>query len=274
LIVSCFATGVLADGAFAAATATGSTNSEIWMTTGSAIADLAQSNPADANRYFDNSRDFSIGPVPDGLATTRIVSFTSYAAFSTAVASGTIPSGVSWVQYDNEDWSQTPLQEKQEPALYMRLFAQLAHRVGYKVLETPSLDLMLVEGAPCNSATTDLSPADAYIACGLARDAQYADMFEIQSQSLEPQPSQMVALVQDAAAQAHAANSSAIVLAGLTTCRGYTASQVVASWVKLHSTVSGFWLNMPSGDSTAATAALSTIEQLDASSPDPSGTGR
>ncbi len=81
-----------------------------------------------------------------GYATTPVLSYTSYAQFSSDIASGAIKYPYKWVMYDPEDWAATPVNEQQDPVKYMTLFGQLAHANGLKVVQAPALDLASVTG--------------------------------------------------------------------------------------------------------------------------------
>ena len=80
------------------------------------------------------------------LAVAVAVNYTSYAQFSSDISSGAIQYPYKWVMYDPEDWSQTPVNEQQDPVKYMKLFGQLAHANGLKVVEAPAMDLCSVTG--------------------------------------------------------------------------------------------------------------------------------
>ena len=59
--------------------------------------------------------------------------------------------------YDPEYWAATPVNEQQNPALYMQEFGQLAHANGLKVIETPGRDLGLVPGSACPQTPSETS---------------------------------------------------------------------------------------------------------------------
>ena len=177
-----------------------------------------------------------------------VADFKSYADFGHAVAASEIPAGVRWVMYDNERWPQTPVSEQENPAHYEALFAGLAHLHGYKVILAPAQDLVFGLTKPGVSAS---SPAwQRYLALGLATaSARAGDMFEIQAQSDELGQYRSAAtyttFVSKAAAQARAANSRVVILAGLSTQRVTSASQLAQDFTATRSLVAGYWLNIP-----------------------------
>ena len=80
-------------------------------------------------------------PVQARYATTPVLAYTSYARFSSDIRSGAIRYPYKWVMYDPENWSATPVSERQAPVKYMTLFGQLAHAHGLKIIQAPALDL-------------------------------------------------------------------------------------------------------------------------------------
>src|SRR5207247_2570763 len=87
-----------------------------------------------------------------------------------------------WGQYDVEMWAQTPVNEQQNPALYMKLFAQLAHANGYGVIEVPARDLAQVPGSACPQLPGE-NLDRWFVRCNMAgAAAAYADIFVLQAQ--------------------------------------------------------------------------------------------
>jgi len=85
-------------------------------------------------------------------AASGVLVYNSYAQFAADIASHAIAPAYTWVMYDPEYWALTPLNEQQNPGLYMQQFGQLAHAHGLKVIEAPGRDLALVPGAACPQA--------------------------------------------------------------------------------------------------------------------------
>lgn len=98
---------------------------------------------------------------PDGWRGRATVLYPSYAAFQAAVAENdsTLASADA-VVYDNEDWAQTPPNEKQDPGAYAKLFMELAHQRNLKFIAAPTQKFF-------------------------AADARYADIIDIQLQGRE-----------------------------------------------------------------------------------------
>jgi hypothetical protein len=213
-----------------------------WLMTSDHVGALLSQDPLSADWFFNTPNSFSMGASVSGLSATSVQGYKSYAQFSSDIANHVIPSTTKWVTYDNESWTQTPLDESQHPAHYMQAFAGLAHQHGLKVIETPARDLMDVKGGDCVVQKGEAAET-AYIRCGIAAAAQYADIYEIQAQALQPSVSAYKNFVTATVAQVKAKQPSITVMAGLTTDRGDAASQIFANWQATHTQVSGYWMN-------------------------------
>ena len=205
-----------------------------WFMTASNVQSLSQTDSATAKHFFNTPTAFGAGaslvktPVQAGYATTPVLNYTSYAKFSSDVKSGAIKYSYKWVMYDPEDWSQTPVNEQQDPVKYMELFGQLAHAHGLKVVEAPAMDLCSVTGTnyprlsgeTCSQWYTRVNIAGAAATNG--------DIFVLQDESNTTNLSQYVSLYTSAAAQASAANSGVSVYSEVSTANG-TAAQMTAA---------------------------------------------
>lgn len=188
--------------------------------------------------------------------------FKSYASLRTAIAQGTIPAGTHWVAYDNEAWTATPEREQRDPVGYETLFSNLAHSHGYKVILMPAQNL--VPGFVRHAVAWQQ-----YLALGLASaSGRLADIYEIQAQPYElatfRQAGYFQDFVQQAAAQARAANPNVVVFAGLSTQRVSNADNLAQDFAATRGLVSGYWLNIPkpvksTGGPVMAGAFLRTI---------------
>jgi hypothetical protein len=228
-----------------------------WLTGSRSLTQIAAISRRDARHFFNSSRSFVIGHAVAGYAAAPVADFKSYAAFGKAI--GHLHRG-QWVLYDNEHWSFTPVDEQRHPAAYMRKFAHLAHQHGLKLIEAPARDLMAVPGGDCTRQprqTTD----KAYLACGIPRDARYADIYEIQAQADQPTTSGYAAFVKAARRQALAANPHLVLLAGLTTDRGGSPAQIFACWKATNKLVAGYWMNTNAKTVRVATDALTRIRR-------------
>jgi hypothetical protein len=227
-IVAGTALSMLSGGAASAAT------KPAWFMTAANVQSLSQLDSATAAHFFNTSSAYGAGaslvktPVQAGYATTPVLNYTSYAQFSSDIASGAIKYPYKWVMYDPEDWSQTPVGEQQDPIKYMELFGQLAHAQGLKVIEAPAMDLCSVSGTnyprlsgeTCSQWYTRVN-----IAGAAATDA---DIYVLQDESNTTNLSQYISLYSTAATQARAANSGIKVYSEVSTANG-TAAQMVAA---------------------------------------------
>jgi hypothetical protein len=206
-----------------------------WMMTAGNVQSLSQVDSATAAHFFNIASSYGAGaslvqtPVQAGYATTPVLGYTSYADFTSDVKSGAIKYSYKWVMYDPEDWSQTPLAEQRNPVLYMKLFGQLAHAHGLKVVEAPAMDLCSVSGTlvPRQSGETCAQWfARVNIAGGAAKDG---DIFVLQDESNTTNLSQYVSLYATAATQARAANAGISVYSEVSTANGTPAQMTAAA---------------------------------------------
>lgn len=193
-------------------------------------------------------------PLP---AATHVESFKSYTAIENAFANGTIPSDVRVIQYDDEHWQGTPLNEQQRPFTYVALAEKLVHRHGLLFMDTPGADLreVLDPGAA--------NQYSAYLTEQLPDLARYTDVFEIQAQNATS-VGQFLSFARQAVQQAKQANGKAIILLGVTAKDGGQSSSAIdseiAGTVKL---AEGYWLNIPStsnGSMSGVTVAMPVIQ--------------
>lgn len=181
----------------------------------------------------------------------QVADFRSYAEFRKMLRQGSIPAGIRWVMYDNEQWSLTPAAEQADPVRYERLFARLAHQHGYRVILAPAQDL--VPGFDKNSFRAGQAVWKSYLAMGLASaSARVADVYEIQAQPYEMgvyrSQHAYASFVAAAAAQARAANPAVAIYAGLSTQRVSDAAQLLQDYLATRGVVDGYWLNIPRHD--------------------------
>jgi hypothetical protein len=220
-----------------------------WIQNAQTESVLDKSHPATATYFFNRAGSYGTGsstssnPITDGLKTTRVLRFTSYAQFRSDITTGIIPDKMwpagSWVEYDNEQWSQTPAAEQRDPELYMQDFGSLAHQHGFKVFMTPARDLGNVDTA-CRKKS-GWSNDQWYEKCHIARYAVLdGDGVVIQSQADTTSLSAFKTLVDDGKADVHAANPSAFADAELSSTYG-TPGQAYAAGSSV--TVSGYFIN-------------------------------
>jgi hypothetical protein len=178
----------------------------------------------------------------------EVADFRSYAAFKKMIKDGNIPASIRWVMYDNEQWSRTPANEQADPVRYERLFAELAHRNGYRVILAPAQDL--VPGFSSGTFQSGKSAWQSYLSMGLATaSARYGDIYEIQAQPYEisvyRSQNAYASFVAAAAAQARAVNPNIVIYAGLSTQRVSSASELVQDYMATRNLVDGYWMNIP-----------------------------
>lgn len=230
-------TAMVAAGAAAAtlavAPASASTASN-WVMTGWNIHQLYQLSPSVAKHFFNTPGSYATGPaastspVSDGFTTSGVLVYNSYAQFASDVANHAIAPSYQWVMYDPEYWSLTPLNEQQNPALYMQEFGQLAHANGLKAIEAPGRDLGMVPGSACPK-TPGENLDHWYLRCNIPGAAgSSADIVVVQDQVNTTHPAEFSYLYNSSRSQAQAANPQAVVDAEVSTTYG-TAGQMVTA---------------------------------------------
>jgi hypothetical protein len=184
--------------------------------------------------------------------------YTSYAAFAADMAADRLPRSDGAVLYDIEKWGATPLDEQQNPRVYMVRFSTLAREHGLLPILAPARDLMLVSGASCGKQPGE-NLSQAYLRCGLAGADANAGALVVQSQADQFDVPQFRSFLASAARQARAANPHVAVLAQVATAPlGHVASpaQLVAATRSVSGFVQGFSLNVRLTDLSIAGSLL------------------
>jgi hypothetical protein len=246
---------VTATFAVAAATATfgaaapASASVHNWVMTGWNIHLTDQMDPATTGHFFNTNTSYGTGPnsasnpISDGFSTSAVLNYTSYAQFAADIQNGAISPSYKWVQYDPEMWSQTPVNEQQNPALYMKLFGQLAHANGFSVVAAPARDLAQVPGAACPQIQGE-NLDHWFVRCDIAGSAAaYADVFVVQDQVNTTNLTEFDYLYNTTRGQALAANPQIQVDAELSTNYG-TADQMAAAAQSV--SADGYYINATS----------------------------
>jgi hypothetical protein len=217
-----------------------------WVMTGWNIHQLDQLAPATASHFFNTPSSYATGPlaatspVSDGFAASGVLVYNSYAQFAADLANHAIAPAYTWVMYDPEYWSLTPLNEQQNPALYLQQFGQLAHAHGLKVIEAPGRDLALVPGAACPQARGETLDRW-YLRCNIpGAAAASADLVVVQDQVNTTNPAEFDHLYNASRSQAQAANPQVITDAEVSTTYG-TASQMATAAKSAHA--DGIYIN-------------------------------
>jgi hypothetical protein len=249
----------LASGSAGAATAPRN-----WIGTGWNVHLAYQANTATTKHFFNAATSYGTGPsndaspVTDGLSSSATMYYSSYAQFSSDLATGDITYPYKWVMYDPEGWANTPVAEQQDPVKYLGLFAKLAHSKGYKVIETPARDLGNVATiCPLNTKTGE-NLDQWYVRCKIAAAAAAADVYVLQDQVNTTNVTEYQWLFSQARAQAIAANPAVQVDAEVSTNYG-TADQM-ATAARSIPNASGFYISTTSAAITQTTQFLQKMQ--------------
>jgi hypothetical protein len=212
----------------------GAATKPVWIMTAGNVQSLSGVDAGTTSYFFNTPTAYGAGaslvktPVQARYATTPVLAYTSYARFSSDIRSGAIRYPYKWVMYDPENWSATPVGERQAPVKYMSLFGQLAHAHGLKVIQAPALDLAAVTGSvlprrPGESADQWFVRADI-----AGKAAAAGDIFQLQDESNIPLGGQYAWMFNTTESQARAANSNVLVFSEVSTVNG-TAAQMASA---------------------------------------------
>lgn len=256
----------------------------LWFTNTSYITKMNAADLASTSALFSSQNSMGItadtngsnppnpGSLPNGFATTPILKYTSYAQFQADLTAGpggtsVIPAAYSWLMYDNEYendgaggnlWP-TPMNEADDPWTYMRLFVQLAHANGYRVILVPARDLGNDPTSVLPMLPGGESLDDWYIRTGIAYTAAAtgAEVVHIQSQADQAtSPStQFDTFFAAAVAQIERASGYCRRTAGVSTTSpaGVTWQDMYDSATSVASTTQGYWLNLSNDTVSTAT---------------------
>jgi len=213
----------------------GATTKPSWAMTASNVQTLSQTDSSTASYFFNTPTAYGNGaslvktPVQAKYATTPVLSYTSYAQFASDIKGGAITYPYKWVMYDPENWSATPVNERQDPVKYMTLFGQLAHANGLKVIQAPSLDLGAVTGSLLPRQPGE-SVNQWYVRVNIAGKAAAAgDIYLLQDESNTTLGGQYAYMFNTAQTQAQAANASVRVFSEVSTVNGTAAQMATAA---------------------------------------------
>jgi hypothetical protein len=246
--------GALLGTALGAAAASAATTPG-WLMGAGTLAGIHAADPATTSAVLNAPTTYGAGsslsgnPIQPGLAATPVLSYSSYAQFSSDIQNSRISFPYQWVMYDPEEWAQTPVNEQQHPARYMTLFGRLAHAHGLKVIMAPAMDLGYVPGA-----VTPRLPGETivhwYIRANIGGAAAAAgDIVNVQAESQTTNLQQYDALFNTATVQAHAANPAVQVFAEVSTVNG-TVAQMTAAAESV--SPDGYYLAAPGATAQAA----------------------
>ena len=212
----------------------GASTKPTWIMTAGNVQSLSGVDASTASYFFNTSAAYGAGaslvktPVQARYATTPVLAYTSQAQFASDIQGGAITYPYKWVMYDPENWTATPVNERQDPVKYMTLFGQLAHANGLKVVLAPSLDLGAVTGSVLPRQTGE-SVNQWYLRVNIAGKAAAAgDIYLLQNESNTTLGGQYAYMFNTAQTQAQAANASARVFSEVSTMNG-TAAQMASA---------------------------------------------
>jgi hypothetical protein len=243
-----------------------------WMVANSAITLVNGylGNGTLTKSAFDVATTLETGAPASGWTVRRVAKFQAYGpattagTFLNAIANHTIPTGTTYVAYDNENWSLTPLNEQQQPGTYMTDFVSTAHANGYKAILMPSTNL--TTSMTCNVSTA-ASWKNYLTNCKIPAlvAAAHPDVFEIQAQRFENSTATTTNcacfswFVSQAVSAAIAVAPIGELVAGLSTNPdglATTPQNLYTDTVNTRSVVSGIWLNAPVRGSACPSCSL------------------
>lgn len=214
-----------------AASAAGTSHN--WMVNNGALGNLYSYDQVTANYFWNRPGSYAEGngtvssnPVPDGLAATGVLRYTSYTQFLSDVNNHVITWPYKWVKYDNESWSQTPANEQADPGKYMAAFEALADVHGYSTILEPARDLANSDTVCAWNRGTETMD-QWYLRC-IPKQAAVGDLYQVQTQADEQNIPAYQALFNGAKTQARAVNPAIVMDAEVSTDRG-TATQMTAA---------------------------------------------
>lgn len=225
---------------------------QIWVGTRINVEGITQIDPQVAHPFFNVPNSYVIegwDMWPWTVSSKRTASWASAAEFEEDVrAEGGSLRGVQAVLYDPEAWQATPRDEQRDPEAAMRRFAGLARSLGYEVIITPGLTLAGVQDSICPRVGEE-SPQDTYLRCDVAGTAaRYADVVEVQAQTLQGDPGAYRDFVAAAAADARAANPNVKVISGLRARDDMNIDEEKRAWLATLDTMDGHYLAMEPAD--------------------------
>jgi hypothetical protein len=206
----------------------------VWMMTAGNVQSMSLQDSSSAQYFFNTPAAYGAGaslvktPVQARYATTPVLAYTSQAQFASDIQSNAISYPYKWVMYDPENWTATPVNERQDPVKYMTLFGQLAHANGLKVVLAPSLDLGAVTGSVLPRKVGE-TVNQWYLRVNIAGKAAAAsDIYVLQNESNTTLGGQYAYMYNTAQTQALTANASARVFSEVSTMNG-TSDQMASA---------------------------------------------
>lgn len=240
--------------------------SSTWILSRTALAGVTKNSQVAAGLASDPAYQVSNPSSTDTPVTsTTIVSYHTYGGAATVRLledHNALPAKTKAILLDQENWEGscisspadpcTPSTDLKNPVTYATEASQAVHAAGLTFVTAPAIDLFGSGQLPCSVK---------YWQCYLNYDmagkmAAISDVIDIQAQSLGDTPATYQSFVDQAAAQARAANPKVVILAGLSTSDA-SASQMETDVADTSNVVSGYWMNVPDDNYTAAEQVMS-----------------
>ncbi len=238
--------------------------SRYWFLTPSAFYQLHITDPSlDAMFSGPNAYMASDRPAIRRLWHGKIFTvYKQYAAFLDDARQGRVDPAASVAMYDPERWAATPIGETRAPVAYAQMFAALAHQQGRLAMMTPSCRLL--------TRTPGWRGGSVFDACGAgieATIAPYADILDLQAQSMEVDTTAYVRHILDWAARARATNPRVKILAQLSTAPTHGASpdDLLRAALAVDRYVDGYWIDIASRQPASVADAVTFFRGLRAS---------
>ena len=206
--------------------------------------------------YVNDSFNATLPKAPTGIDVIPDVKYTSFAKMSAAISAKSISASFHTLGYDNEDWNETPANERLNPTQYYLQAAQLAHSNGYQFLATPGW-IPGYTGVPTPGQTA--RPSAAQIDPAIASVTDILDI-QAQLQQWQGNPQEYLQWVEPIAEAVRAANPNVIILSGLVARSSVSAEQMLALAKASEPYVQGWWLNCDTVSDYST--AQSFLEQL------------
>jgi hypothetical protein len=242
----------------------------VWMLSRTALAGVTANAAVARSLSSDTVYQVSNPEATDTKVTSNVgISYHEYggAQVTSDVNGDNLPAGTEAIVLDQEDWKGscagsaicTPQSDLDNPVEYATEAAAATKKAGLIMIVTPALDLFDGVGTlPCS--TSYYKCYLSYNMAGKMAAIPGVDVIDLQAQSLETTPGTYERFVEQASAQAKKANSSIVVLAGLSTSPNLptspTAGELEQDASAVQPYVSGFWMNIPDGDNAMAEAVM------------------
>lgn len=238
--------GGAASMALSSGTAASVVSGKLWIMNSSSLKAFT-SDPTDAQVINSGTIYEILSPLSHPTPEPNIIPVIKYEDSNLllqALSSHTIPSWVKAVIYDPENWYLTPLAQRLNPLAAVKSISGPVHNAGLRLILTPGLDLA------ANISMPGLSYYQKFEATNiLGQMAPYADVVELQTQSLEGEQAVMTQFIKTEVTAIHSANPSATVLSAVSTNDAGvtpTLTTLTQALVTSASLSSGTWFNIPS----------------------------